>query len=808
MNFVLYFIIFVIIVIFLFLQIFNIYNEKVEQGYEKYLNLLIYLVFLSTIIAIIINIVSFYKTHKKTGIPGPMGLRGRQGKQGSKGQCNVNCGRNICYISTTNYANSIFREKVGDPTKKIKNRDFLKKINKICKSDQYMDVLVQKHKKKPTEHRLINYIKDIISEWMEIILHDVSKVDNKTKHGYIFLSQPNLKFKWLFTKDLETVKPESTVISTNTAGVGKYKIKVKSYSEIKHYDIWQWGEEQPTKKLTFEITMNDNLDKQILPDKAQLYVMKSNNYTKVYDAYTNDDVWDIKNCPFNQMGPKRDNPNNLTKCIYTDPKKMKKQYENTWKEKEFNKPDEVSLYNSNTFKNDNNQLFYPVGSVWRGKNTDERLNNYEKYPHSLSKCGDGHGTQRNEKYNDKGPEKDTVLVSGDVVPPKSYKKIWDSKKKCADCQVSATQIFRPIAPKGYQCLGDVVIPWTDDTTDIQKENQRKILDSLNIRCVPKKCVREKSLGPKIWHNKNLNVKEYKDYISYTSNRPQFKNNQLPVSIWSAGNRNSGEEINNRYGIQLEENGGYNLFRTSPEYDIKPKDKTYVIKEECLLPARGKMPKPLEFNMSKLKDKHGNNNKLEKKYTTEYYFKTKPQQAILTNFDSDFDTKLTGNYNNSVYSPEFNNNSKINKGGKRKRFYLVNDGTKNCDEKFPDTYFIKTYNEEKNDFSSCLKYDDVDEKIVISPVCDKRKKEYRWYLDYSGKDSEDASNKKVRVKSYSNHKCLKNYYDINGDNINILVDCGERLKPATAETETEEELKGSNIWLYQTLIDQKLPNKGK
>ena len=654
-----------------------------------------------------------------------------------------------------------------------------------------MDILLQKHKKKPTELKLINYIKDIIGQWMEIILHGFNETDDLKKKkskrdaknpGYIFLSQPNLDFDWLFKKE-------------------------EKYTELKLYDIWKWDEEQLTKKLKFEITLNDNLDKKIYPDSAQLYVMKSNNYEKVYDGETKQDVWDTKNCPYNQMGVNRDNPNNLSKCIYIDPAKLKKQYKNTWKETEFGKPEEISIYNTKTFKNDNNQLFYPVGSVWRGRNTDERRPDTQKFPHSLSKCGDGHGTLRNQKYNDKGPEKDTVLVSGDVVKPASYKKIWDSKKKCPECQVSATQIFRPIAPKGYKCLGDVAIPWTNDDTDSGKENQRRILDNLNIRCVPKKCVREKSLGPKIWHNRNLDKKEYKDYIAYTSKTPKFQNSQLKTSFWEAGNRNSGEEIMNRYGIQLEENGGYNLFRASSDYDLKPKEKTYVIKEECLMPAGGKIPEPLQFNMSKLKDKSTDNSL----YSTEFYFGTKPQQAILTNFDSDFDTKLHDINDNSVYSPTFNNKSKINKGGARKKFYLVNDNSKRKKDKpdEPDTYFIKTYNEKKNDFSSCLKYDEINNKVVISPICNPRKSEFRWYLDYKGNYDKLVSNKKVHVKSLFNDKCLKNYYNEKGENISVLVDCGILTNTIdTNNKEEEEELKGSNIWLYQTLINQPLPKKKK
>ena len=804
MYFTLNLVIFIIIGLFLFLQMFNILTEKTEIGYQKYLNLVIYIIFISTIIAILINIMAFNKTYKKTGIMGKKGVSGRQGKQGRIGRCNNKCGTNICYIDVIGEANNYFqnhplvKEKFKNKNKtKIVNKAFINKINKICKSNQYIDILTKKHKKKPTDEKLIEYIKNIIKQWIDILVKHGSEEGTAIEpNGITFLTQPNLKFEDILNKK----------ISNN----------LEEVNEIQLFDIWKWGEEPETTKLKFKKEKN-KLNNEIEPDQAQLYIMNSNNYHKVYDATANPDEWDTGNCPYNQMGTKRDNPNNLDKCIYTNKKKFIKEYKPTWKNKVFNKPEEVSLYNTIPYKTDTNHEFFPVGSVWRGKNTDERDPYVKKSPLSSSKCGDGHGLNRKDKYNNKGPDKETILVSGDVTSPKDYKKIWDSDKKCQECQHDSTQIFRPIPQDGYTCLGDVAIPWQKDTTKEDKKNQRKELDNLNIKCIPSKCVRKKKLGPRVWNNMDLDYSQYNNYLSYTTRKPFHFNKQLNTSLWDAGNRDSGEEIHNRYGIDLKENGGYNLFRASQDYDLKPTEDSYVIKEECLMPARGKKPRPLEFNMGNLKEKGlGITRDL---YNTSQYFDRKPQQAILTNYDTTFDTNkkdLPVN-NNSIYGPSFNNKSKLNKGGKRKQFYLVDDNTKakETDTGIDDSYFIKTFNEKKNDFSACLKVD-IDDNVIASPICDYRNPAYKWKVKYdtetgasletSGAKKPDGknnwlyqtllpqklpckekrsysgdcsgasssailSNAKIKIQSLKEpKKCLQNYYDKNGQNINKLVTC--------------------------------------
>ena len=56
-------------------------------------------------------------------------------------------------------------------------------------------------------------------------------------------------------------------------------------------------------------------------------------------------------------------------------------------------------------------------------------------------CGYGHRAD-GKTANNEGPEKETLLVSGDVKSPKN-EVIWDSKQGCTDCQVNHVKVYRP-----------------------------------------------------------------------------------------------------------------------------------------------------------------------------------------------------------------------------------------------------------------------------------------------------------------------------------------------------------------------------
>ena len=60
-------------------------------------------------------------------------------------------------------------------------------------------------------------------------------------------------------------------------------------------------------------------------------------------------------------------------------------------------------------------------------------------------------------YTDTGPKNLTFLVSGDVKPPLSYKKLVSvERKEGFEQNRKKITIWRPVAPDGYVALGDIV----------------------------------------------------------------------------------------------------------------------------------------------------------------------------------------------------------------------------------------------------------------------------------------------------------------------------------------------------------------
>ena len=740
MYFIFYFLIVILILLFILVQIFNILSTSNPQVYKRNFNLVLFIIVISTLIAVVINIYTIIKNHKKTGTMGKRGIDGAQGNSGKGGKCDLKCGQKVCYINVVESANKKLKELYGDGDIEIKNKYFLKKINKICNSNDYFAMLTKKHKKKPTEKKLINFIKNIISNWIILITNE-----GKYETGKRFLTNKNIKFNYL---------DEQILV------------------EMEKYDIYRWGNDTINIKRDKYIVISDKLEHPV-PDQSRLYIIKSNNYEPVYSAKKKTDIWDVKHCPYNQLGTNFENPQKLDKCIYIDKNSYKKSYHNTWKHTEFFKPQELSLYNALPYKNKNGQEFYPVGSVWRGKNSYDKPYKAFNTPESNTLCGDGHGTGKNLQHTNKGPEKETILVSGDVKDPISYELIWDSKVKCSECQVNHVQIFKPNPPKNYVALGDVAIKYNNKYKSNDAYTTKDINDKLQIKCVPKETVRKLKLGNRIWNNKNFYYNKYSNYLNYTSKVPIQSNRQLGVSLWDAGNSNSGEEIRNNYGVELEENGGYNLFRSSNDYKIKPELDTYILKQKYLMFGQGKSPPKIPFNLGEIKNNIGANigANTDPRYTTDDYFGEKsPKMAIITNIKEP--TNDSGDSLNI-----------LNNANKPKKYYLVDDGNKRgtwyggkkhsgleVDTTKPDTYFIKTFNQEKNDFSSCLSYDIDKRSVKVEDACSMNSSYNKWVVKIEPPDTKNICivPENAETKKYK----LVNYYDKHGNNINELKDLDE------------------------------------
>jgi hypothetical protein len=102
----------------------------------------------------------------------------------------------------------------------------------------------------------------------------------------------------------------------------------------------------------------------------------------------------------------------------------------------------------------NQAVFYPVGDLAIGPSSSNNIMNRDVYVGSIL------------LGKSDGPNRDTILVSGDVKGPTDYDLIWDN---------NIFWLWRPIAPVGYISLGDVVT--FDDNKPLTRNNAP-------IRCVP------------------------------------------------------------------------------------------------------------------------------------------------------------------------------------------------------------------------------------------------------------------------------------------------------------------------------------
>jgi hypothetical protein len=95
-------------------------------------------------------------------------------------------------------------------------------------------------------------------------------------------------------------------------------------------------------------------------------------------------------------------------------------------------------------------------------------------------------------YKMEGPKRETLLVSGDVKGPIDYELLWTTKGSAGK---NNFWVWRPIAPKDYICLGDVV------TFTADKPNTN---EGAPIRCVPKLfAIRQPTNGNRLWSSFGL-----------------------------------------------------------------------------------------------------------------------------------------------------------------------------------------------------------------------------------------------------------------------------------------------------------------
>lgn len=307
----------------------------------------------------------------------------------------------------------------------IKNDFFLNKINILCHSNNYQELLRRTGKYETTEYKLITYMSNTIHKWILDLINFRIEVEGSILYpGIRFLKTDDFTIEMLNAYKKSDGMPINNPFNHFNRDIDGEVVITKG--PIKKYDIWRWDEVYSNAPLVIrKCFKNDNLPQ---GNEPKLSIIKTNSYEPLYTSEINKDIYDTLICPFNQMGLDGTNPNNLEYCVYLETSSSPNYVKKTlpvWKRKECIKfQQDISIYqprfsNGQYYYSDpvTKRKYFPIGSVWTGTSDINPPPTKAVFPSIGSSCSNN--------YNN-GPQKETILVSGDIKQPVDYKLIWNS----------------------------------------------------------------------------------------------------------------------------------------------------------------------------------------------------------------------------------------------------------------------------------------------------------------------------------------------------------------------------------------------
>lgn len=316
-------------------------------------------------------------------------------------------------------------------------------------------------------------------------------------------------------------------------GLERYDWKSQNpFNEIRKYDIFYWGDTRkfrPLKNKICKTGLDSNSSSQTaLP----LSTLRSNDYEEVYD----------------DLGSEGSNPMKVFR-----PKK----YEYSGK------------------------IYYPLGDIIVTGISEKRRKKIGKKKDQFTRVGDLEFVSSVAN----GPDKETILVSGDVVDPVDYKLMWRDQKYTnaymdeikrgvnavgsgymgTSSGYGSGRIWKPVPPEGYVCLGDIVTnyypPNHSDQVEFLKYNKE-----VNVKCIPIECAEE---------FKKSYVLDQRKKVWYVDN--EAKQVVFNGEVYTIGSGDSPNSAN-----------AYNLFRADNMLYVNKKGKVlktngdpfYKIKGNC------------------------------------------------------------------------------------------------------------------------------------------------------------------------------------------------------------------------------------
>lgn len=515
---------------------------------------------------------------KKTGPPGIKGPKGDDGKKGVYGKCDTNSNNAICLAEVTESLNQLYKANEGNKKSIVKN-----------------GVLINGYMKR----KLATICKSVQFD----ILAEVFVAEGKSVGNLIDYIK-NIFKEWFYL-----IYNQNSKWFADPNSLQRYEWKDSNpFNEIRKYDLFYWGDTRTFKPLKNKICKTEtNNDTSVL--NIPIKIIQTNDYQEIYD-----DKGSKGSVPLKGFRPKKYDYNGVT--------------------------------------------YYPVGDVISVGLREKDRNNIgiKKDPFTLI------GDLEFKSDIKNGPDKQTILVSGNVVDPVGYRLMWRDQKYTnsytdelrrgvnavgsgfmeATTGYGAGRIWKPIAPEGYICLGDVITnyypPDHQDRVEFLKYNKE-----VNIKCIPISCV-EEVLNSYVLDNKRT--------VWVADNK---KNNIVfngQINVLGSGKNNEGIK-----------NNAYNLFRADKMsyVDAAGKvitqngDKFYNIKDNCLRIKQTKTKKvEPEFKQIGI-GWYGNPNNNIPKYSIYYFMGLIPEGMIVHDYSNKkfYITHYGGNefncYNILVYN---------------------------------------------------------------------------------------------------------------------------------------------------------------
>lgn len=458
---------------------------------------------------------------KKTGPPGIRGPRGDMGEKGDYGRCDTSSNGAMCMAELSKHLDTLYKDATNTKTSILED-----------------GVLVNGYMKRKIATICNSVQFDIITEVL-------------TKEGK---GAGNLivYMKTIFTEWFKLIHSQNDKWFADPDGLERYDWKTKNpFNEIKKYDIFYWGDTRKFRPLKNKICKNGLDPNSSSQSSLPLSTLRTNDYEEVYE----------------DIGSEGSNPMKVFR-----PKK----YEYSGK------------------------IYYPVGDIIATGLSEKQRSKIGKKKQQYTRVGDLEFVSGVPN----GPDKETILVSGDVVDPIDYKLMWRDQKFTnafmdemrrgvnavgsgymeASTGYGAGRIWKPVAPDGYVCLGDVVTnfysPNHPDKSEFLKYNKE-----VNIKCIPEECAQEL---------KKSYVLDHKKKVWFVDN--EVKQVVFNGEVYTLG---SGDEPSSR--------NAYNLFRADNMSYVDKKgkilktkgDSFYKIRINCSRGRQGTTTKPVDPDFERL-----------------------------------------------------------------------------------------------------------------------------------------------------------------------------------------------------------------